>query len=98
MKLIILILLFSGLELTDNHYISCGDVEKYRFIAFKKPFTINMGSDSQLWIKQYAKGEGYIKGIGDEPARIYLMNDNLNAYNGLKFRGNLMVIYGECED
>ena len=97
MKLIILILLLIGLDLDKNHYIDDNEVERYSYISFAKSYTINMGSDSQLWIKE-SKGVGYIKGIGTQPARLYLVNDDLNAYNGLKLRGNLIVIYGDCNE
>ena len=88
---------YIGLSLSDNYNINNNEVEKYSFVAFKKPFTINMRSNSQLWIKEYTTGEGYIKGVGDTPARVYLLSD-LNNYNGLKFRGNIIVIYGKCDE
>lgn len=97
MKLLTVILIFfSGLDISDNYLINSGEIEKHGYIKYNKPYTIYMGSDSQLWIKQ-SKGEGFIEGVGDKPARIFLVNDDLNAYNGLRFRGNYMIIYGDCE-
>lgn len=98
MKLLAIILIFiGGLELSNNHYIDDNKVERYSYVVYNKPYRITMGSNAQLWIKEYSKGEGFINGIGEEPALIYLLS-KVNNYNGLKFRGNCIVIYGRCDE